>query len=58
MKHKDCGIPKEGLDVPRYIAEQGGCHCKCCGSVMKVEEVSSIGMQQLGMFRVYCEGCP
>lgn len=53
-----CGKP----DVPNNTSREElllhPAHCLCCGTEMQVEEVSSVGMQQLGMFWVVCPVCP
>lgn len=54
MDEEKCGVPREGLDVPRSVAEAGGLHCSGCGAVMEVEECTSLGMQQLGMYVAVC----
>lgn len=58
INHKDCGVPREGFDVPRHTAESGGVHCKCCGSAMLVEDVDSMDMERIGIYRVICTLCP
>lgn len=45
-------------NITRGECEQNPPHCLCCDSPMMIEECSSMGMQQLGMFRVVCPNCP
>jgi len=47
-RHKDCGKPVDNLDH----------RCKCCRKPMRRVECTSLGMQQLGMFWLYCDTCP
>ena len=54
-----CGkpdIPTE--NIPREVVEKQPAHCRCCGQTMMIGELGSIGMQQLGMYYLYCTMCP
>ena len=56
-----CGKPDildDTLTLPRWVAEENPPHCRCCGSEMRVEECSSVGMGQLGMYWLICPACP
>lgn len=54
-----CGkpdIPED--DTPRKVVEAQPAHCLCCGSEMSIRECSSLGMQELGMYWLFCPTCP
>ncbi len=53
-----CGKPDVPNDTPREVVEENPAHCLCCGSEMQVEETSSAGMQQGGMYWLVCPICP
>lgn len=53
-----CGKPDVPEDTPREVVEVNPAHCRCCGSKMKIGELGSLGMQQLGMYYLYCTACP
>lgn len=53
-----CGKPDVPENTPREQLEQHPAHCLCCTSEMQIEETSSVGMQQLGMFWLVCPVCP
>jgi hypothetical protein len=53
-----CGKPDVGNELPREVAVANPPHCLCCGSEMSVEDCTSAGMNQLGMYWVICPICP
>lgn len=53
-----CGRPDVPNDTPREVVEQNPAHCLCCGSEMQIVELSGLGMQQAGMYRLVCPDCP
>ena len=52
-----CGKPDVLDNTSREAVEKDPAHCRCCGSEMKIEECSSLGMQQLGMLWLICTTC-
>lgn len=54
-----CGKPNVPIDnTPREEVEQNAAHCLCCGSEMRVEDCTSSGMNQAGMYWLICPTCP
>ncbi len=53
-----CGKPDVPSDTPRHVVEAKSVHCLCCGSEMQVEDCTSEGMNQLGMYWLFCPTCP
>ena len=53
-----CGKPDVPNDTAIEVVKANPAHCLCCGSEMYIQEPSSIGMQQLGIYAVYCPTCP
>jgi len=53
-----CGKPNVPDSTPRDVVEKTPAHCLCCDSEMYIEELNSMGMQQLGMYRLCCPKCP
>ena len=53
-----CGKPDVPKNTSREFIESTPAHCQCCGSIMKIEECTSLGMQQAGMFWLICPVCP
>jgi hypothetical protein len=53
-----CGKPNVPNNTPRSSVEESPAHCLCCGSQMRISECTSEGMQQLGMYWLFCSTCP
>ena len=54
-----CGKPDVSINgTPREAMEVSPAHCLCCGSKMLVEDCTSEGMNQLGMYWLICPICP
>lgn len=53
-----CGKPDVPSSTPRHIVEVTPAHCLCCKSEMCVEDCTSEGMNQLGMYSLVCPMCP
>ena len=53
-----CGQPDVPNDTPRRQLKSKPAHCRCCGSEMQVEDCTSAGMDQLGMYWLICPTCP
>ena len=53
-----CGKPDVPDNTPRHVVEANPAHCICCGSEMHIEECASLGMQQGGMYWLFCPKCP
>jgi len=53
-----CGMPNVPENTPRSVVENNPAYCFCCGSKMRIEECTSEGMQQLGMYWLFCSTCP
>jgi hypothetical protein len=53
-----CGKPDVPEDLPRDELDRNPAYCLCCGSEMQIEETSSLGMQELGMYWLVCPICP
>lgn len=53
-----CGVPDVPDNTPRVVVETNPAHCRCCGAEMSIKECTSIGMQQLGMYWLFCPTCP
>jgi len=53
-----CGKPDVPNNTPRHVVEANPAHCLCCESEMQVEDCTSEGMNQLGMYWLVCPLCP
>ncbi len=53
-----CHKPDTGTSLPREVADISPPNCLCCGFTMKVEDLDSLDMERLGMYRVICPICP
>jgi hypothetical protein len=45
-------------EMSRFEFERNPPKCLCCRATMQLEELESLGMKQLGMFRAICPDCP
>lgn len=53
-----CGKPNVPNNTSREEVEKNPAHCLCCESEMRVEDTTSSGMGQLGMYWLICPICP
>ena len=53
-----CGKPDVSNNTPRHVVEANPAHCLCCESEMRVEDCTSEGMSQLGIYWLFCPTCP
>ena len=51
-----CGKPDIPINTPREVVEQNPAHCRCCGSEMRIVEMS-VGFRLLGMYELVCPTC-
>lgn len=53
-----CHEPDVPANTPQEYVKENPAHCTCCGSKMKIRELTSMEMQQLGMYALVCPTCP